>query len=57
MLPDLVSAQAKVPWGFAIAYTFLVFLIELPITYFSERTRGKQATSLVKENSHWSHIC
>lgn len=57
MLADLVSEQAGVPWGSAIAYTFLVFLIELPIIYFSERTRGKQATNLVKENGHWSRIC
>lgn len=50
MLPDLVSAQARVPRGCAAVYTFLVFLIELPIISFSERTGGKQATNLVKEN-------
>lgn len=57
MLPDLVSAQARVPRGCAAVYTFLVFLIELPIISFSERTGGKQATNLVKENGERSHIC
>lgn len=49
-LTDLVSAQAGVPRGCAAAYTFLVFLIELPIMYFSERTGGKQPANLVEEN-------
>lgn len=51
MLADLVSAQAGVPRGCAAVYTFLVFLIELPIIYFSERTGGKQPANLAEDNS------